>query len=372
MPAHLLILLLPSSRRQPKDRKTVQKTSFKPVSRELVFDIDMTDYDEIRTCCSGKGICKRCWAFIAVAVKVLDGTIREDFGYKHLLWVYSGRRGIHCWISDQEACDLSDDSRRAIVGWIDIIRGSANQSKKVDVGAAAQGIKDNRRLHPTIQRALGTERSPGPLRTAFVDVILKDQDCFRDSKQAETLLSLLPGSEAEAITRLKTTWSREPGRSSARKWSDIQEAASKSKKGSSNLWRCALEDIILQYTYPRIDAEVSKHLNHLLKSPFVIHPATGKVCVPLQVSEIEDFDPVNDCPGVAQLLREMNRAMQKSGMSAAKEKGQMSSLKGYWDQTSLKPFVDVMDRHCQAILKDDREAKRGECARQDRQSPRPC
>jgi DNA primase catalytic subunit len=37
----------------------------------------------------------------------------------------------------------------------------------------------------------------------------------------------------------------------------------------------SLEDIILQYTYPRIDAEVSKRRNHLLKSPFVIHPGTG-------------------------------------------------------------------------------------------------
>lgn len=37
----------------------------------------------------------------------------------------------------------------------------------------------------------------------------------------------------------------------------------------------AIEDIILQYTYPRIDAEVSKHRNHLLKAPFCVHPGTG-------------------------------------------------------------------------------------------------
>ena len=39
-------------------------------------------------------------------------------------------------------------------------------------------------------------------------------------------------------------------------------------------WKTALEDVILQYTYPRVDTEVSKHLNHLLKSPFEIGRAS--------------------------------------------------------------------------------------------------
>jgi hypothetical protein len=43
---------------------------FKPVQRELVIDIDMTDYDELRTCGSGGHICSRCWPFIAVAIQV--------------------------------------------------------------------------------------------------------------------------------------------------------------------------------------------------------------------------------------------------------------------------------------------------------------
>lgn len=98
----------------------------------------MTDYDEIRTCCSGADICSRCWAFIAIAVRVLDQSIREQFGYKHLLWVYSGRRGIHLWISDKEAMELTDEQRRALVGNLTVIQGGKEMKKKVNV---RQGTK---------------------------------------------------------------------------------------------------------------------------------------------------------------------------------------------------------------------------------------
>ena len=110
--------------------------AFTPLLRELVFDIDMTDYDPVRTCCAGTDICRKCWQFIAAAVRVLDSALREQFGYEKLLWVYSGRRGIHLWISDREAMELTDAQRKALVGWLTVVQGGKEGSRKLGLHGA--------------------------------------------------------------------------------------------------------------------------------------------------------------------------------------------------------------------------------------------
>ena len=63
---------------KPSMRNRVQQASFKALRKELVFDIDMTDYDDTRTCCREANICEKCWKFMTIAMKIVDRALRGE------------------------------------------------------------------------------------------------------------------------------------------------------------------------------------------------------------------------------------------------------------------------------------------------------
>jgi DNA primase small subunit len=192
-------------------------------------------------------------------------------------------------------------------------------------------------------------RSLEALKSHFQTDILHDQDPWETDEKFDRLLQLLPDKTLNEALRKK--WSSAPGRASTSKWADIDALA---KSGASKTLDAkalleAKQDIVLEYTYPRLDIEVSKHLNHLLKSPFVVHPGTGRVCVPINTKDLEGFDPLG-VPTVTELLGEIDEWTAPEGEKEGK------AIQD-WEKTSLKPYVEYFRSFVVALMKDEKDVK---------------
>jgi DNA primase small subunit len=302
----------------PKNHNTVIKDAYKPIERELVFDIDMDDYDDIRTCCTGAKICHKCWTFMKMAIKMIDRALREDFGFKHFVFVYSGRRGVHCWVADKAARRLPNEQRSAIVDYLTLVAGGSNRCRtEIKLG----GCED---IHPSIRKAHDIGEA------YFRDDpsgVLQGQDILRKGPHLDRILDTLAPHERSTV---ESYIQSKPDSTSRDIWlqlEKVQEARERAATSPKDKMQAKvmLKEILLQYTCPRLDANVSKQMNHLLKSPFVVHPKTGRVCVPIDVATVDTFDPAK-VPTVGRLVEELNRT-------------------GDVKQTSLKDYIHFFDVH---------------------------
>lgn len=203
---------------------------------------------------------------------------------------------------------------------------------------------------------MSIRRSLTILKEHFQSDILSSQDPWAGPEASAQLLKLLPF--PELVSALRKKWDSAPDRSSESKWGDI-DAIAKTGVGSSDAYFGkrlleAKQEIVLEYTYPRLDAEVSKKLNHLLKSPFCVHPGTGRVCVPIDTSKVEDFDPLS-VPTVTELLAEIDSWAGEGRNDSEEEAKKMQD----WEKTSLKPYIEYFRCFVAALLKEEKSGKRG-------------
>eukprot|EP00437_Effrenium_voratum_P040148 CAMPEP_0181470632 /NCGR_PEP_ID=MMETSP1110-20121109/38655_1 /TAXON_ID=174948 /ORGANISM="Symbiodinium sp., Strain CCMP421" /LENGTH=465 /DNA_ID=CAMNT_0023595617 /DNA_START=50 /DNA_END=1447 /DNA_ORIENTATION=- len=292
----------------PSKHKLVMKDAYKPLERELVFDIDMDDYDDIRSCCTGAKLCLKCWTFMKAAIEILRRSLREDFGFEHLLFVYSGRRGVHCWVCDTAARRLNNEQRCALAEYMTMVAPGAGKCR-----ADLKFIGGLEELHPAVAEAHTI------CKRWFKDdknCILNSQDILRSGPHLSNILEPLTPAEREAISEFMK---KHPEASSKEIWLELEKLGEERERKADSWKQKAeakvfLKDVTVQYAYPRLDANVTKQINHLLKSPFVVHPKTGRVCVPIDPDRLDDFDPAK-VPTIGRLVEELHRTQDVSKTS---------------------------------------------------------
>ncbi|XP_068606671.1 DNA primase small subunit [Brachionichthys hirsutus] len=315
---------------RPCQHNAVKSGAFQALEKELVFDIDMTDYDDVRSCCSAADICSKCWTLMTIAIRILDRALREDFGFQHLLWVYSGRRGVHCWVCDESARKLSVAARSAVAEYLSLIKGGEEMVKKVVLTDP---------IHPFIRESLTV------VEQYFPRYAVQDQDILGRKESVEKVLSLVP---EDVRKELLQDFQNE--RKPENRWKLITDQAAR-KQSTAKKGQYFEKEIMLQYCYPRLDVNVSKGVNHLLKSPFSVHPKTGRISVPIDLEELDVFDPFA-VPTISLVCEELDRprkveeelkpdeTKEKENEKDAEERRKIRDYK----RTSLAKYVKSFDQ----------------------------
>ncbi|VDN10287.1 unnamed protein product [Dibothriocephalus latus] len=281
-----------------------------PEWKELVFDIDLTDYDDVRFCCGSQNpnrssaLCPRCWILAKCAVLCLDRALREDFGFEHLLWVFSGRRGVHCWVCDSTARYLDSTSRTAVADYLSLVNADSRKTKSFQKDSNAVEAL----LHPSIDAAFEI------LQPLFADFVSdsRGQGLLSHPDRIKRILNFLPADLTAERDSLEEMWLKETEEShggsdiSLKRWNTLRRFLS--DRGRLNV----IKDIVINTVYPRLDAHVTTGVNHLLKSPFCVHPKTGFVCVPFDPRKLEDFDPMT-VPKLGDIIDQMASSRSEDG-----------------------------------------------------------
>ena len=256
-----------------KNGRSLTGGEYKPIHRELVFDLDADDFFDVKDCCGKSEICPKCWPLMRCAIDIITSVLRFNFGFSKFLVVFSGRRGIHIWCCDERARKLNEMTRRNIIKYINAMRECSSPTEC----PLTQEIFD--------------------ICTRNFEDLLKVQPIFTSPKLLERFKSIIPG----ALQK------------------DFLAILKKAKRtGSDGIWeflktqsfpgqaipfarRGEYTKTILDFTFPRLDENVTVVMNHLLKSPFSVHPKTDKISVPIPPGKMDEF-PLNWVPTMSGLV----------------------------------------------------------------------
>ncbi|NXA10236.1 PRI1 primase, partial [Sapayoa aenigma] len=276
----------------------------------------------------------------------------EDLGVRHRLWVYSGRRGVHCWVCDDAVRKWSPALRAATVEYLTLVKlgqgaGSCPGGYPSLSCAGARGRVCMGKREPAESR-MGLDHPPQHRELL--------QGEFPKKKDSVQRWELLRGQMERTRTRM-----------TAPCYAD---------------W-----EIMLQLCFPRLDINVSKGVGHLLKSPFSVHPKTGgsragpqvgtpkagppqltllslqgRISVPLDLQRLDQFDPFA-VPTITSLCHELDTAGSDGEQEDVGETEPKRRARDY-KKTSLAPYVRIFEQFVEGMesaRRGERLRRSGEC-----------
>ena len=294
----------------PAARRTKER-DFAPMGRELVFDLDL-DESGLVTADDLEG-CDALFPLVAAGLEAVRAVLRGAFGFQHVLFVYSGRRGAHLWVCDERAFVLSNEERAAVLARLQGTGAPPDESGR----RRFRWATTDQTLRPAVSmlRAFFKETGVRPASQGglgLLDARAQQANFLRmvgaPSLNTETLAG------PKFLKRLYRACSTNPAAMER------------------------LSDAILTLVWPRLDANVSTDMKHLLKAPFSLHPKTGRVSLPV-LGDARAFAPALHCPTAAELIEEATLPEGALRPATAALNAAVAGIAAFVDELVAAPLV---------------------------------
>lgn len=297
--------------------------NFHCIAKELVFDIDMTDYPATmitnRTDPSDASF-QKSWRFMYMASMICKIILEEDFGMQNMLFVFSGRRGIHIWVNDKRALKLPAGARSAIVNYMSVFDAEGKVQRSAMTYPSLQRIgkwitgtgfevfltmaEEQRWLYP--ERL--DETIFAVIHDANLQKLIRDQmlRCRLKAKYGD----VLPCEQAMEAWQALLDILYKPEKSDSLRYQTRRTQSERFRKITDEL----VLSIILHLVFPRFDRNVTTGMNHLIKAPFSVHPLTERICVPFDPVKAMEFEDI----GAVTMTQLFDSLSSNNGSAAAR------------------------------------------------------
>lgn len=198
-----------------------------------------------------------------------------------------------------------------------------------------------KKIHPFVRKSINI------IKKYFEEYALVDQDILENKESWDKILALVPEAIHEDLQK-----NFQKSHSSLQRWEYLKRVASTNQNIKNDKCGPWLEwEIMLQYCFPRLDINVSKGINHLLKSPFSVHPKTGRISVPIDLQKVDQFDPFT-VPTISSICHELDVIFtnEKEKEETEAESDVKHRTKDY-KKTSLAPYVKVFEQFLENLDK---------------------
>lgn len=242
------------------------------VEHKIIFDIDLTDYDDVRSCpcvtkTSGLRCCSTCWPLAACAIIILRNLLRYKFGFHEFLFLFSGSKGAHCWVLDQAGQTWQDTARLHLSAYF------------------RPFIKEFSRAAP-MQCAVLEQCYEQVIRPLFEKQIVGTVVDF-STPHGRSLVVRCAQAHDTSITELAFLDQLPSMPNPLNLWKYTEQALLEQLSDGAAVVR----SVIMMCTFPRLDKDITTSMQHLIRCPFSINGARGKLCLPIRYQESLAFSP---------------------------------------------------------------------------------